>query len=101
MTPEHATTEHGNYKKMLNCIEIPSPCFVLDEAKFRANPALIRSVGEQVGDLIIFEDMMHHTVFKTTMFNSVTHPSIGIWTTDNAFKLIREFGYEDYKRRLS
>ncbi|OJV38698.1 MAG: carboxynorspermidine decarboxylase [Bacteroidales bacterium 36-12] len=55
----------------------------------------------KVGDKIIFEDMIHYTMVKTTMFNGVTHPSIGIWTKDNEFKLIREFGYEDFKNRLS
>ncbi|GAB1416753.1 carboxynorspermidine decarboxylase [Paludibacter sp.] len=55
----------------------------------------------KVGDKIIFEDMIHYTMVKTTMFNGVTHPSIGIWTKENEFKLIREFGYEDYKGRLS
>ena len=45
--------------------------------------------------------MIHYTMVKTTMFNGVTHPSIGIWTKDNEFKLIREFGYEDFKNRLS
>jgi carboxynorspermidine decarboxylase len=55
----------------------------------------------QAGDRIIFEDMIHYTMVKTTMFNGVTHPSIGIWTKENQFKLVREFGYEDYKDRLS
>ncbi len=55
----------------------------------------------KVGDKIVFEDMIHYTMVKTTMFNGVTHPSIGIWTMDNQFKLIREFGYEDYKGRMS
>jgi carboxynorspermidine decarboxylase len=55
----------------------------------------------QVGDRIVFEDMIHYTMVKTTMFNGVTHPSIGIWTKDNEFKLVREFGYEDYKGRMS
>lgn len=54
-----------------------------------------------VGDRIIFEDMIHYTMVKTTMFNGVTHPSIGMWTKEKEFKLIREFGYEDYKGRLS
>ena len=53
------------------------------------------------GDRIVFEDMIHYTMVKTTMFNGVSHPSIGIWTKDNEFKLIREFGYEDYKGRMS
>lgn len=55
----------------------------------------------QVGDRIIFEDMIHYTMVKTTMFNGVSHPSIGIRTKDNEFKLIRKFGYEDYKNRMS
>jgi carboxynorspermidine decarboxylase len=38
---------------------------------------------------------------KTTTFNGVRHPSIGIWTADSEFRLLKEFGYEDYKDRLS
>jgi carboxynorspermidine decarboxylase len=53
------------------------------------------------GDRIIFLDMIHYTMVKTTTFNGVHHPSIGIWTKDGQFRLIREFGYEDYKNRLS
>jgi carboxynorspermidine decarboxylase len=53
------------------------------------------------GDRLIFLDMIHYTMVKTTTFNGVHHPSIGIWTLDNKFRLIREFGYEDYKNRLS
>ena len=53
------------------------------------------------GDRIIFLDMIHYTMVKTTTFNGVHHPSIGIWTKDGKFRLIREFGYEDYKARLS
>lgn len=53
------------------------------------------------GDRLIFLDMIHYTMVKTTTFNGVHHPSIGIWTRDGKFKLIREFRYEDYKNRLS
>lgn len=53
------------------------------------------------GDRIIFLDMIHYTMVKTTTFNGVHHPSIGMWTLDEKFRLIREFGYEDYKNRLS
>jgi carboxynorspermidine decarboxylase len=53
------------------------------------------------GDRIIFMDMIHYTMVKTTTFNGVHHPSIGIWTLDGNFKMIREFGYDDYKNRLS
>jgi carboxynorspermidine decarboxylase len=53
------------------------------------------------GDRIVFLDMIHYTMVKTTTFNGVHHPSIGIWTLDGKFKIIKEFGYEDYKNRLS
>lgn len=52
------------------------------------------------GDPIIFEDMIHYTIVKSTMFNGVAHPSIGIWNDETGFKLLREFGYEDYKSRM-
>lgn len=55
----------------------------------------------KIGDRVVFEDMIHYTMVKTTMFNGVSHPSMGIWTKDNEFKLIREFGYDDYKNRMS
>jgi carboxynorspermidine decarboxylase len=53
------------------------------------------------GDKIVFLDMIHYTMVKTTTFNGVKHPSIGIWTRDGQFRLIRKFVYEDYKNRLS
>ena len=53
------------------------------------------------GDRVIFLDMIHYTMVKTTTFNGVHHPSIGIWTKDGKFRLIKEFGYDDYKSRLS
>lgn len=55
----------------------------------------------QVGDKIVFEDMIHYTMVKTTMFNGVPHPAIGIWNDDSGLKVVREFGYEDYKNRMS
>lgn len=54
----------------------------------------------KVGDLVVFEDMIHYTMVKTTMFNGVTHPSIGIWSNKKGFTLLRKFGYEDFKSRL-
>jgi len=52
------------------------------------------------GNKIIFEDMIHYTTVKTTMFNGVNHPSIGIWSDKSGFRIIKEFGYQDYKNRL-
>lgn len=53
------------------------------------------------GDRIVFLDMIHYTMVKTTTFNGVQHPSIGIWKQDGKFKLLRKFSYSDYKNRLS
>lgn len=55
----------------------------------------------KLGDLVVFEDMIHYTIVKTTMFNGVSHPSIGMWRINGEFELYREFGYNDYKQRMS
>jgi carboxynorspermidine decarboxylase len=55
----------------------------------------------QVGDTLVFEDMMHYTMVKTSMFNGIKHPAIGIVRPDGHFNLVRTFNYEDYKYRLS
>ena len=55
----------------------------------------------QIGDKIVFDDMIHYTIVKTTMFNGVGHPSIGIWTKDDTFTLLRTFTYDDYKHRMA
>lgn len=55
----------------------------------------------QIGDKIVFEDMIHYTLVKTTMFNGVPHPAIGIWKNSTGLEIVREFGYEDYKGRMS
>ncbi len=55
----------------------------------------------QAGDRIIFEDMIHYTMVKTNFFNGVGHPSIGILQADGSFKLVRSFGYQEYKFKLS
>ena len=55
----------------------------------------------RVGDRIVFEDMIHYTMVKTTMFNGVEHPSIVIVRRDGRTDVIRRFGYEDYKSRMS
>ena len=54
-----------------------------------------------VGDKIVFDDMIHYTMVKTTTFNGVGLPAIGIQQTDGAFRLVREYGYDSFKDRLS
>lgn len=54
-----------------------------------------------VGDKIIFEDMIHYTIVKTTMFNGISHPAIALWNRYNQLEIYREFSYDDYKNRMS
>jgi carboxynorspermidine decarboxylase len=54
----------------------------------------------EIGETIIFEDMIHYTTVKTTMFNGISHPSIGILRLDNTLEILRKFGYEDYRDRM-
>ena len=56
----------------------------------------------QVGDRLVFDDMAHYTMVKTTMFNGVRHPAICTWDQrTRTTKTIREFSYQDYRNRLS
>lgn len=54
----------------------------------------------KVGDHIIFEDMIHYTMVKTTTFNGINLPSIGMLKSDGSFELHKQFGYENYRARL-
>ena len=54
-----------------------------------------------VGDTIIFEDQIHYTFVKSTTFNGVKLPSLAIKRKSGEIELIKEFGYEEYKNRLS
>jgi carboxynorspermidine decarboxylase len=54
-----------------------------------------------VGSAVTFKDMIHYTMVKTSTFNGIQHPAIGILKMDGSFELIKTFGYEDYRNRLS
>lgn len=53
-----------------------------------------------IGDKIIFEDMLHYTTVKTNMFNGITHPSIALARMDGTLDMLREYSYEDYLGRM-
>ena len=53
-----------------------------------------------VGDRVVFDDMIHYTMVKTTFFNGVKHPAIAHRTLDGDFRVVREFGYADFRGRL-
>ena len=55
----------------------------------------------QVGDTLVFDDMAHYTMVKTTIFNGVKHPAIALQHEDGTLEIVREFGYSDFRDRLS
>ena len=54
----------------------------------------------EVGEQIVFEDMIHYTTVKTNTFNGITHPSIAMLHQDGTLELLRQFTYEDYRSRM-
>ncbi|MDO5046546.1 carboxynorspermidine decarboxylase, partial [Campylobacter sp.] len=53
----------------------------------------------KIGDKIIFEDQIHYTIVKNTTFNGIKLPDLLLLTKEGEIKILREFGYEEYKRR--
>ena len=54
----------------------------------------------QIGENIIFEDMLHYTTVKTNMFNGVSHPDIALLRSDGTLEILRHYTYEDYRNRM-
>ena len=54
----------------------------------------------QVGEEVIFEDMIHYTTVKTNMFNGISHPAIGMLHLDGSLEILRQFSYDDYRCRM-
>ena len=54
----------------------------------------------QVGERIIFEDMIHYTTVKTNMFNGIHHPSIALLHSDRQIEVYKNYSYDDYKNRM-
>ena len=55
----------------------------------------------EIGDRLIFEDQIHYTFVKNTTFNGIKLPSLVLEKLDGSIEVVKEFGYEDYKNRLS
>lgn len=55
----------------------------------------------QPGDTLIFCDMAHYSMVKNNTFNGINLPSIGIYRPEEGVTILKEFGYEDFKGRLS
>jgi carboxynorspermidine decarboxylase len=103
---------------MPDCLEMPYKPNILGTSEPEGGKYIYRMGGDsclsgdfmgdwgfdnelKCGDRIVFLDMIHYTMVKTTTFNGVQHPSIGIWRKEGKFELLRKFGYSDYKNRLS
>ena len=54
----------------------------------------------KVGDELVFEDMLHYTAVKTTMFNGVQHPDLAIERAGGRVEVVRSFGFADYESRM-
>ncbi|MBN2163058.1 MAG: carboxynorspermidine decarboxylase [Pontiellaceae bacterium] len=54
----------------------------------------------QPGDRLVFGDMAHYSMVKTTFFNGIQHPDIAI-LRNGKIEVIRRFDYADYKARLA
>ncbi|MCK5701838.1 MAG: carboxynorspermidine decarboxylase [Cyclobacteriaceae bacterium] len=103
---------------MPDCLEMPYKPNVFGEVKSNQNAFTCRLGGNtclagdliggfhfakplEIGDKIVFEDMINYTMVKTNTFNGVKLPSIGVIKSNGSFELVKQFGYQDYKSRLS
>lgn len=56
----------------------------------------------QVGQRLMFDDMSHYTMVKTSTFNGIGLPAIAVWNSEtDALRVVKTFGYEDFRNRLS
>lgn len=53
-----------------------------------------------IGDEVVFEDMIHYTTVKTNMFNGIHHPALKIQHLDGSVETLRSYSYEDYRDRM-
>ena len=55
----------------------------------------------EIGDRLCFEDMAIYSMVKNNTFNGMPLPDIAILHTDGSYEVVKSFGYEDFKERLS
>lgn len=55
----------------------------------------------KVGDKVVIDDMMAYTMVRNTPFNGIDLPSLALWSEAEGLQMVREFGFDDYKDRLS
>lgn len=55
----------------------------------------------EIGDTLVFEDMAIYSMVKNNTFNGMPLPDIGLLHEDGSCEIVKSFGYEDFKCRLS
>ena len=72
----------------------------IEDAERDYDSLRVKYLPLQVGQEIVFEDMIHYTTVKTTMFNGIMHPSIVLEHEDGTREELRRYTYEDYRDRM-
>ena len=120
--PDVFLVEHESSAKRARPVEITAPAVQFDGETYHASgeedehvyrlggPTCLAGdvTGDfafprplKAGDILVFDDMAHYTMVKTTTFNGVPHPSIMLQHEDGRLETIREFGYPDFRDRLA
>jgi len=56
----------------------------------------------EIGQRLMFDDMSHYTMVKTSTFNGIGLPSLALWNSEtDQVTVVKQFGYQDFKQRLS
>ena len=55
----------------------------------------------KIGDRLVFCDMAIYSMVKTNTFNGMNLPAIAIFSQEKTIQMVKQFGYEDFKNRLS
>ncbi len=56
----------------------------------------------EIGQRLMFDDMSHYTMVKTSTFNGIGLPSLALWNSEtDEVTVVKQFGYQDFKQRLS
>ena len=120
--PDVFLVEHESSAKRARPVEITAPAVQFDGETYHASgeedehvyrlggPTCLAGdvTGDfafprplKAGDILVFDDMAHYTMVKTTTFNGVPHPSIMLQHEDGRLETIRKFGYPDFRDRLA
>jgi carboxynorspermidine decarboxylase len=55
-----------------------------------------------IGQRLMFDDMSHYTMVKTSTFNGIGLPSLALWNSEtDEVTVVKQFSYQDFKQRLS